>query len=663
MATIISNIREQFTDANQWHHQFPWFSAGHLLEAEQQKNTEGFNEASQKAAIYFNDIQRFHWLITQQEINSDEILAAFDLDQEPGPANEGFLAMKSFDDKVVTADTTETAEEVTDDETGENAGEETFKNDMPGNSEGDLAGGEIEEAVTDDMTEPERSEEDITAREFDEDTAAETSDVATGDESDEDPGSEAGEPEPVEEIIEPEAESYELADTEISPEPAIDTEVIEESIETSDAETDAINPGDEFTKQDDATTEIVAEPVGDQTTDIESTEEATEIHEQEATPTESNEEGIESGEATQSTNATEPVKGETEISEPEIVDESAVINELEIVEASETDAAVENLDNESLEKEAIAEVIDIPVQETVAVELEEAITEPEAESYEPAELEVSEGVGTIEAETFDMEPEGQSLSVPATVSESVLEPMEEGLQMGETEAQQAEQPFVTDQLDTVVEEIFDINRTDNGSAVPELDQVAVELEEQVEMPESWQDETYDPDDTDGPEETERIEPELVGAMDIVTEKFEISTVSHSLAETAKQFKEESTEEELIIPAEAYHTVDYFASQGIRLELDPKPDDKFGLQLKSFTSWLKQMKRLPATKMAEKEYDPHIENIASNSLQEGEVVTESMAEVLMKQGKQAQAVEVWEKLSLLYPEKSHYFATLIEKTKV
>ena len=176
---------------------------------------------------------------------------------------------------------------------------------------------------------------------------------------------------------------------------------------------------------------------------------------------------------------------------------------------------------------------------------------------------------------------------------------------------------------------------------------------------------YDPDDTDGPEDAAPAEPELVELSDIDTKQFESESLSNVLAEVSKQFKEEPVDKdaELVIESEPYHTIDYFASQGIKLEAELKPDDKFGHQLKTFTSWLKHMKKLPATKMAEKEPDPVIENIAQNSLVEGEVVTESMAEVLLKQGKTKQAMEVWEKLSLLHPDKSHYFATLIDQFKV
>ncbi|HEY8387517.1 MAG TPA: hypothetical protein VIK74_02880, partial [Parasegetibacter sp.] len=52
---------------------------------------------------------------------------------------------------------------------------------------------------------------------------------------------------------------------------------------------------------------------------------------------------------------------------------------------------------------------------------------------------------------------------------------------------------------------------------------------------------------------------------------------------------ETSETDLIQP---YHAIDYFASQGIKLAQDKEPQDKFGKQLKSFTEWLKTMKKIP-----------------------------------------------------------------------
>ncbi len=115
----------------------------------------------------------------------------------------------------------------------------------------------------------------------------------------------------------------------------------------------------------------------------------------------------------------------------------------------------------------------------------------------------------------------------------------------------------------------------------------------------------------------------------------------------------------------YHVIDYFASQGIKLILEDQPADSFGKQLKSFTDWLKVMKKLPvlptAEKPDEKEAD-RVRNFAAHSIEERDIMTETMAEVLAKQGMYENAISLYQKLSLIYPPKSAYFASRIEQLK-
>lgn len=118
--------------------------------------------------------------------------------------------------------------------------------------------------------------------------------------------------------------------------------------------------------------------------------------------------------------------------------------------------------------------------------------------------------------------------------------------------------------------------------------------------------------------------------------------------------------------EPYHTIDYFASQGIRLQQSDLSKDKFGKQLKSFTEWLRSMKRLPQAPLDTNIDDATqqtIQRIAEHSFEEKEIVTETMAEVWIKQGNKEKAIDTLHKLSLLNPSKSHYFAAKIEQLKV
>lgn len=116
--------------------------------------------------------------------------------------------------------------------------------------------------------------------------------------------------------------------------------------------------------------------------------------------------------------------------------------------------------------------------------------------------------------------------------------------------------------------------------------------------------------------------------------------------------------------EPQYTRDYFASQGIRLNEEAIPSDKLGKQLKSFTEWLKTMKKVHGDKIPDNNpgTDTNIQVLAEKSNREEEILTESMAEVFSKQGKNGKAIEVYQKLSLLNPSKSAYFAAKIEQIK-
>lgn len=115
--------------------------------------------------------------------------------------------------------------------------------------------------------------------------------------------------------------------------------------------------------------------------------------------------------------------------------------------------------------------------------------------------------------------------------------------------------------------------------------------------------------------------------------------------------------------EPMHLVDYFASQGIKLSDDILTNDKLGKQLKSFTAWLKTMKKVHVEEDGSSmQGDTTVSKMAEISNAKAEILTEAMAEVLAKQGKLDKASELYQKLSLLNPAKSTYFAAKIENLK-
>ena len=116
-----------------------------------------------------------------------------------------------------------------------------------------------------------------------------------------------------------------------------------------------------------------------------------------------------------------------------------------------------------------------------------------------------------------------------------------------------------------------------------------------------------------------------------------------------------------ITFEPLHVSDYFTSVGIKLTDEIKPGDKLGKQLKSFTEWLKIMKKVHVEQLQDEIADNNdliIQQMAEKSNKEEETLTEAMADVLTQQGKTDKAIEIYQKLSLLNPVKSAYFAAKI-----
>ncbi|MBK8089421.1 MAG: hypothetical protein IPK31_16625 [Chitinophagaceae bacterium] len=75
------------------------------------------------------------------------------------------------------------------------------------------------------------------------------------------------------------------------------------------------------------------------------------------------------------------------------------------------------------------------------------------------------------------------------------------------------------------------------------------------------------------------------------------TASNAPTLIAAEIKEETAntssvpDDQPVFTFEPFHTVDYFASQGIKLREDKSGDDKLGQQVKTFTQWLRSMKKI------------------------------------------------------------------------
>lgn len=174
----------------------------------------------------------------------------------------------------------------------------------------------------------------------------------------------------------------------------------------------------------------------------------------------------------------------------------------------------------------------------------------------------------------------------------------------------------------------------------------------IELPET----TFDEDDENLWDNSLEDENALI-AVEESTEPVHEEQITNTIPLVVEEVVEPS------IPIEPYHTVDYFASQGIKTRLDDHQDD-LGKKVRTFTAWLKTMKRLqPAAEINEiEESDEEIDTGLDQPVMQEIIATEAMAEVYLKQGLTQKAIEVYAKLSLQNPANSHIFAAKIIQIK-
>lgn len=180
--------------------------------------------------------------------------------------------------------------------------------------------------------------------------------------------------------------------------------------------------------------------------------------------------------------------------------------------------------------------------------------------------------------------------------------------------------------------------------------------------------TAEPIETSMPQQSEDEINNTEENKEEVFEEDEIAgdKISSLLTQQLEDFKKPVTEDvKLEIESEPYHTVDYFASQGIRPNADNGSQDRLSIQLRKFTDWLKHMKHAepdPKDLGTDPDLETAIQGIAQTSNESRDIVTETMAEVLEKQGKKDKAIQLYIKLSFLNPDKSAYFAAKIQQLK-
>ncbi|MBV8253469.1 MAG: hypothetical protein JO154_12750 [Chitinophaga sp.] len=141
-----------------------------------------------------------------------------------------------------------------------------------------------------------------------------------------------------------------------------------------------------------------------------------------------------------------------------------------------------------------------------------------------------------------------------------------------------------------------------------------------------------------------------------------------------------TEEATELVFQPLFTDDYFAYKRLK---DPEHADELSVQreaeMKSFTSWLRQMKDNFAGRTSkdwyqqqlhrlyeeteEPEISETVEKMALDSIKvDTDIVSETLAEIWVRQHQYQNAIQIYQKLSLLNPNKNAYFAQKIKDLK-
>lgn len=134
-----------------------------------------------------------------------------------------------------------------------------------------------------------------------------------------------------------------------------------------------------------------------------------------------------------------------------------------------------------------------------------------------------------------------------------------------------------------------------------------------------------------------------------------------LGEQLKGLKPEDKAEDKTKPKKRKPPKDDLIESIKKKEKKVIPDSKTREQIDLIKAFSKKDIKLATIK--EIEANQNTENLAEPSTKLNEnLITETFAKILIKQGKKDMAQEIYEKLSLKFPDKRTYFADLIEKLK-
>jgi tetratricopeptide (TPR) repeat protein len=230
-----------------------------------------------------------------------------------------------------------------------------------------------------------------------------------------------------------------------------------------------------------------------------------------------------------------------------------------------------------------------------------------------------------------------------------------------------EEPVVTPEPEPIIEELPVIEEpTVQPEAVYEEPVILTEPETAPEVPES------------------SIYVAQAPVTEVLVHKDMADTTvdTHAAEEQIKIFPLEvnNQKEESVLTYQPLYTDDYFAYKRLK---EPEQaevlNEKGASEMKSFTSWLKDIKSTFSEKSTKQQYheqltrsyedfDPEVSEAVEKAAMDSitltdDVVSETLAEIWAKQRQYQTAIHIYQKLSLLNPNKSAYFAQKIQEIQL
>jgi hypothetical protein len=177
-----------------------------------------------------------------------------------------------------------------------------------------------------------------------------------------------------------------------------------------------------------------------------------------------------------------------------------------------------------------------------------------------------------------------------------------------------------------------------------------------------------------------VAPPAVIEVTVNKDMADTTVNNHTADEHIKIFPLEMNNTEDTLTYQPLYTDDYFAYKRLK---DPEEaeviNEKGASEMKSFTSWLKDIKSTFSEKSTKQQYhqqltrsyedfDPEVSEAVEKMAMESitltdDVVSETLAEIWARQRQYQTAIHIYQKLSLLNPNKSAYFAQKIQEIQL